>query len=112
MVVIYGQIIRSVKDFPALFVASAFMANLFLQLAGTLRSYRRRPDGTANDSMPTHEERNLNRVKPVFFVHDLLHGRLSRADYPLFARNLLPAYAAIDQGLARHDHRSLLRALT
>ncbi|MBM3525020.1 MAG: MFS transporter, partial [Alphaproteobacteria bacterium] len=72
--VIYGQILRSVKDFTALFVASAFMANLFLQLGGTLRGARREGAGPAESEAPgesdvlSDEERNLNRVKPVFFV--------------------------------------------
>ncbi|MBL8702875.1 MAG: MFS transporter [Alphaproteobacteria bacterium] len=96
--VIYGQITRSVKDFTALFVASAFMANLFLQLAGTLRGARRRPGGQQNDYMPTQEERDLNRVKPVFFVgvfvEHLTYSFLSQHLHQVAAGSALSQIAA------------------
>ena len=46
--VVTGQITRSVKNFAALFIASAFLASLFFQLGGAVR----RP----MDEMP-HDER-------------------------------------------------------
>ncbi|MDH3660254.1 MAG: MFS transporter [Alphaproteobacteria bacterium] len=66
--IVYWQTVRSVKNFAALFIASAFLASLFLQLAGTVNQrdgpHRKVPDaGTARD-----EERTLKLVKPVFYV--------------------------------------------
>ena len=66
MDVIYRQIGRSVKNFTALFVASAFMAHLFLQLAGSVRRSQSLPDATRPAS--DEHERELDLVKPVFFV--------------------------------------------
>lgn len=59
--VVYGRVLNNAKNFLALFVASAFLANVFLQLAATLH----RAESTA--SLPTGE-RALALVKPVFYV--------------------------------------------
>lgn len=67
--VIYRQIARSVKNFTALFVASAFMAHLFLQLAGSLRQPGTRAEGAAAADGPGDtSEFHLRLVKPVFFL--------------------------------------------
>src|SRR5262245_13864514 len=65
--VIYRQIARSVKNFTALFVASAFMAHLFLQLAGSLRQQARATAAPA-DGADDGSEFHLRLVKPVFFL--------------------------------------------
>ena len=65
--VIYRQIARSVKNFTALFVASAFMAHLFLQLAGSLRQPGRSAEGVPPADHDTSEY-HLRLVKPVFFL--------------------------------------------
>ena len=66
--IVYWQTVRSVKNFAALFVASAFLASLFLQLAGSVNQR----DGPHRDKRPTgtpgDEERALKLVKPVFYV--------------------------------------------
>lgn len=59
--IVYGRVFRNAKNFLALFVASAFLANLFLQLAGTLHRVDR-PAG------PLQGETALALVKPVFYV--------------------------------------------
>lgn len=59
--IVYGRILRNAKNFLALFVASAFLANLFLQLARTLR----RPDRPV---AAADGDRALALVKPVFYV--------------------------------------------
>ncbi len=64
--VIYRQIGRSVKNFTALFVASAFMALLFLQLAGSVRRSQDLPKPKSSE-MEEHEL-ELDIIKPVFFV--------------------------------------------
>ena len=68
--VIYRQIARSVKNFTALFVASAFMAHLFLQLAGSLRTARkeRRRRCAGTEGSDDTSEYHLRLVKPVFFL--------------------------------------------
>ncbi len=42
------------------------------------------------------------------FIADLLHGRTTQARYALYLRNLLPAYAALEQALDRGPHTLLL----
>lgn len=51
------------------------------------------------------------RAERTGFVHDLLRGRVSQADYALFARNLLPAYEAMEEGLERHAASPVLGPL-
>lgn len=67
--VVFRQIIRSVKNFAALFVASAFFAGLFLQMAGSVQRFHRDKEqsGQAGQSTP-NDESALSLVKPVFFV--------------------------------------------
>src|SRR5262245_4158101 len=68
--VIYRQIARSVKNFTALFVASAFMAHLFLQLAGSLRQQSQTVKSAAGQTNAADDggEFHLRLVKPVFFL--------------------------------------------
>ncbi len=63
------QIMRSVKNFIAVFVASAFVAGVFLQLAGSVRR-ESAPDDSATDPPADRDtqEFDLKLVKPVFFV--------------------------------------------
>lgn len=59
--IVYGRVFHNAKNFLALFVASAFLANLFLQLAGTIH----------HGDPPTRivtSERALAFVKPVFYL--------------------------------------------
>ena len=68
--IVFRQILRSVKNFAALFVASAFVAGVFLQLAGSVRRAQA-PDDSAADPMAQNqdaEEDGLKFVKPVFFI--------------------------------------------
>ena len=67
--IVYRQVARSVKNFAVLFVASAFMAGLFLQLAGTMQHVRLTGPATNVFGPPTkYDEAMLSIVKPVFFV--------------------------------------------
>jgi MFS family permease len=68
-VVVYDQVERSVRNFAALFIASAFLAGLFLQVASSMQRLRSsstqsRSSGAAKIS----EEAGLIIVKPVFFL--------------------------------------------
>ena len=78
--IVFSRIVRSVKNFAALFVASAFMAGLFLQLAGTMR----RPSAPAGaEGGSTEEDWLLDLVKPVFFLAVFLE-HLNYAFLPQF----------------------------
>ena len=65
--VVFRQIVRSVKNFAALFVASAFFAGLFLQMAGSVQRYHQDEAANGGDST-AQAEAQLSLVKPVFFV--------------------------------------------
>ena len=67
--VVFRQIFRSVKNFAALFVASAFFAGLFLQVADSvqrLHDEKKHDDDEASARL--RGESALSVVKPVFFV--------------------------------------------
>ncbi|MGI9484492.1 MAG: MFS transporter [Geminicoccaceae bacterium] len=66
--IVYRQTLRSVKNFAALFIASAFLASLFLQLAGSVNQRDGpRARGTSG-SREEDDEQCLKLVKPVFYV--------------------------------------------
>ena len=104
--VVYRQIARSVKNFAALFVASAFLAGLFLQLAGSMQrplggESGRDGTGDADDSDSagwTDPDRALHLVKPVFFVAVLLE-HLNYAFLPQFMYQVV-ANAGLSEGYA------------
>jgi predicted MFS family arabinose efflux permease len=87
--VIYRQIARSVKNFTALFVASAFMAHLFLQLAGSLRQQTRAPAAPA-DGPDDGSEFHLRLVKPVFFLATFVE-HLTYAFLPQYVSRIMEA---------------------
>ena len=67
--VVYAEIFRNVKNFAALFVASAFLAGLFLQLAGSMnRAGESRVALTPGEETGGRFDNALAFVKPVFFV--------------------------------------------
>ena len=67
--IVYERVARTVKNFAALFVASAFMAGLFLQIASSIQQSQRWAS-----SAPEQKRREIDRqtaldlVKPVFFL--------------------------------------------
>lgn len=74
--IVAAKILRCVKNFIALFVAAAFVASIFLQLAQSMhRDAKARPgprDGKARaglviPAMHAQSERALSLAKPVFF---------------------------------------------
>jgi MFS family permease len=67
--VVYNQVERSVRNFAALFVASAFLAGLFLQVASSMQRLRQPSKESLSSSEATvSEEASLIIVKPVFFL--------------------------------------------
>lgn len=67
--VVFNRILRSVKNFAALFVASAFLAGLFLQIAGTIhKPSMSREESGGSSPIALSDDALLTLVKPVFFV--------------------------------------------
>ena len=108
--VVYKQITRSVKNFAALFVASALFAGLFLQLAGSVRPSERLPserppgegqaaEGPAGEGARQRErDAALNALKPVFFAAVFLE-HLNYAFLPQFVYRIVEA-AGLSAGFA------------
>ena len=66
---VYNRVERSVRNFAALFVASAFMAGLFLQVAGSMQRIREAgPASRVATRVRLSEETALIVVKPIFFL--------------------------------------------
>ena len=63
--VIFGRVFGSVKNFAALFIASAFLAGLLLQVAGSAQGFRNRD---APDAKSVSSDMGLVLIKPVFFL--------------------------------------------
>ena len=88
---VYNRTLRSVKNFTALFVASAFLAGLFLQLAASMQRSRTLDEtsaGTLRTSVD--DEVALSLVKPVFFVGVFLEF-LNYAFLPQFVDRVVAA---------------------
>jgi len=66
--IVYWRTLRSVKNFAALFIASAFLASLFLQIAGSVHQRSGPCVRGSPNTPPIDEERTLRLVKPVFYV--------------------------------------------
>lgn len=89
--VIFGRVFRSVKNFAALFIASAFLAGLLLQVAGSAQSLRKTdapvPKLVSNDI-------GLVLIKPVFFLSVFLDA-LTYTFLPKFMQQV-----AVESGLS------------
>ena len=91
--VVLEQIARSVKNFAALFIASAFLASLFFQLGGAVRRPMSKEDENAasKDGNPSGlGEWMLDHLKPVFFLGVLLE-HLTYAFLPQFVQAAVEA---------------------
>ena len=67
--VVYEQVERSVRNFAALFVASAFLSGLFLQMASSMQRLRSSTTQPLSSSKTTiSQEAGLIIVKPIFFL--------------------------------------------
>ncbi len=83
--IVVGRILRNAKNFLALFVASAFLEILFLQLAITLRRDELMATATRGD-------RALALVKPVFYVAMCVEHMI----YPFLPQYVRAELAAVD----------------
>lgn len=90
--VVYAAVLRSVKNFAALFVASALFATLFLQMARSIRK-RGRQAGSRIDN-----ELALDLVRPLFFLAVFIE-HLSYAFLPQFVQGIVGA-AGLPPGAA------------
>ncbi len=128
--VVYDQVERSVRNFAALFVASAFLAGLFLQVATSMQRLKAsKADAVSSGEASLAEEAGLIIVKPIFFLavflEHLLYSFLPKfmqdaatasgvslgyaalpftAFYLCFALTLIPAGRFAD----RHGPRALI----
>jgi hypothetical protein len=67
--IVYQQVESSVRNFAALFIASAFMASLFLQMANSMERLRAFSRGEETEvSAGLHDESALVIIKPIFFL--------------------------------------------
>lgn len=95
--VVYRQVMRSAKNFVALFVASAFIAALFM---GVARSLQYVSHNVAALDPEEREKATLNLVKPVFFlavfVEHLNYAFLPQLMHEIAAKaGLSTAYASL-----------------
>ncbi|CAN1561015.1 MFS_MdtG_SLC18_like domain containing protein [Rhabdaerophilaceae bacterium] len=66
--IVYNQVLRSGKNFVALFVACAFIAALFMGVARSLQYVSTVAAGPVPVDVDEKEKATLNLVKPVFFL--------------------------------------------
>jgi MFS family permease len=96
--IVLRQVTRSVKNFAALFVASAFLAGLFLQVAASLQNVGRGA-GEAGDSVMTpRASMSASVVKPLFFIAIFLE-HMTYSFLPQYMRDIVTA-AGFSPGLA------------
>ncbi len=87
--VVTRQVLRSVKNFGALFLASAFLAGLFLHLARSLQWLQfSQQHARTEERSPEFAEFELSLVKSVFFVAVLIE-HLTYSFLPQFIAQLL-----------------------
>jgi MFS family permease len=97
--VVYERVARSVKNFAALFIASAFLSGLFLQVAGSLQQMRAQKAATAaGDKKAFGGDAALVIVKPVFFLAVFLDS-LTYSFLPKFMQDAAVA-SAVSVGFA------------
>ena len=65
--VVFERVARSVKNFAALFIASAFLSGLFLQVAASLQRSREAEIASPGDK-PVDSESGLIIIKPAYFL--------------------------------------------
>jgi MFS family permease len=82
--VVYAQVMRSVKNFAALFIASVFFATLFLQITRALRERTRNYLESFN---PVKQQVPVALVKPLFFLA-VFAEHLSYAFLPQYMRGI------------------------
>ena len=88
--VVFERVLRSVKNFAALFIASAFLSGLFLQVASSIQSRGR----SAEAGAPAAADAGLVIVKPVFFLAVFLDS-LTYSFLPKFMQE-----SAIESGVS------------
>ena len=93
--VVYKRVERSVRNFAALFIASGFLAGLFLQVASSMQRLRTaNPPSYISPTASVSEETALIVVKPIFFLAVFLE-HLTYSFLPKFMQD-----AALASGLS------------
>ena len=85
--VVYSRVLRSVKNFAALFVASAFLASVLFQFSGTVRA---RGAGAQPAAAPPSAVDVRNLVKPLFLFTTCIE-HLSYAFLPQYLSSIANA---------------------
>lgn len=98
--VVYKQVLRSGKNFVALFVACGFIAALFMGVARSLQYVSAASKGGTELDVDERERATLNLVKPVFFlavfVEHLNYAFLPQLMHEIVGHaGLSPAYASL-----------------
>ncbi len=89
--VVFQRVVRSIKNFAALFIASAFLSGLFLQVAASMQSLRASNVSSQNAAPNTAGgDAALVFVKPVFFLAVFLDS-LTYAFLPKFMQEAATA---------------------
>ncbi|HEU5275842.1 MAG TPA: MFS transporter [Xanthobacteraceae bacterium] len=97
--VVYERVARSVKNFAALFIASAFLSGLFFQVAASLQRLRTSQSLTRLDPKETAAgEALLTIIKPIFFLAVFLDA-LTYSFLPKFMQDAATA-SGISVGFA------------
>lgn len=81
--VVYSQLWRSVKNFSVLFVASAFLAGLFLNLVFSFNQQHR----LGKLELISDANFKLNLIKPVFFLSVFIEG-LNTSFLPIYFQDI------------------------
>ena len=96
--IVFNQVMRSVKNVAALFVASAFFAGLFLQLARSVQQSQMVSGGAAHIGFVPTADAELSLVKPVFFLAVFLE-HLTYSFLPQFMEGVV-AQSGLSAGFA------------
>jgi MFS family permease len=88
--VVYARVTRSVKNFAALFIASAFLAGLFFQVAASLQRLGSSSPSGFEPKGSAADDALLVIVKPIFFLAVFLDS-LTYAFLPKFMQDVAVA---------------------
>jgi MFS family permease len=91
--IVFERVARSVKNFAALFIASAFLSGLFLQVAASMQRMHKTAQVAADDKAAISDAA-LVLIKPVFFLAVFLDS-LTYSFLPKFMQS-----AATTQGFS------------
>lgn len=96
---VYSAVLDNIRNFAALFVATAFLAILLIQISFNIG--RRFSSRSSNKDLPTDQpdrRKGVNMIKPVFFIAVLIET-LNASFLPQHLRDVV-AYSEVQSSLA------------